>query len=203
MIIGLAGKAGSGKSSVANYLCKRYDATKIAFADPLKKMAQAIWDFSDEQVYGPASVKETIDPRWGITPRWALQKLGTEACRVHLGADVWIQALLRRVNDYAKWEQKERLWVVEDVRFENEVRALQLQNFGTNSEGRTIPVERCAAVWRIHCSDAQSVADATHPSEAELDRISDEMFSAHLRSSRRQGLEHLFGLVDEEMKRCR
>jgi len=40
--IGLFGYAGSGKDTVAEYLVKNYQYTRIAFADPLKEMALSI-----------------------------------------------------------------------------------------------------------------------------------------------------------------
>lgn len=175
-IIGLCGRAGSGKSTVARYLRDNYGAQVFALADPLKRMAMDIWGFSEEQVYGDASIKEAPDPRTGITPRWALQKLG-QAARDHLGGDVWIQRLLRRI------ERSEGLCVVEDVRYRNEVVALR---------------ERGGIIFSLVCTDYLNARFSfnEHPSELEPDLIPVGHVDAEIRSSRKQGLAHLLTQVD-------
>jgi hypothetical protein len=75
-LIGLTGKKGSGKDTIANKL-KEYGYIQYAFADPLKRGIQHLFDLSDEQLYGVES-KETIDPRWGVKPRQLFQIIGTE-----------------------------------------------------------------------------------------------------------------------------
>lgn len=176
-IIGLCGRAGSGKSTVARHLRDSYGAQVFALADPVKRMAMDIWGFSEEQVYGDASIKEAPDPRTGITPRWALQKLG-QAARDHLGGDVWIQGLLSRI------ERAEGLCVVEDVRYRNEVAALR---------------ERGGIIFRLVCTDYLNGRFSLngHPSELEVDLIPAEHVDEEIRSSRKQGLAHLLGQVDD------
>jgi dephospho-CoA kinase len=63
MIIGLLGKAGSGKTTVANWLRDSYGAQKFSYAAPLKEMARRIYGLSDAQLFGTQEEKETIDPR--------------------------------------------------------------------------------------------------------------------------------------------
>lgn len=200
MILGLCGRAGSGKSSVAGYLVERYGATRIALADPLKDMARVLFSLTDEQVRGDAAVKERVDPRWGMSPRQILQRLGTECCRKHLGEDVWVRAMFARIEREEALARVRRaasyggtalafghLWVVEDVRFLNEAEM----------------IAAVGEVWRLHCSDSISTDAGAHPSEAEVDLIPAAHVRAELRSSRARGLEHLFGLIDQEMKRHR
>jgi hypothetical protein len=177
-VIGLCGRAGSGKTSVAKYLEEEHGAKRFSFASPLKKMAQDLWGFTDEQVYGEADVKETIDPRWGISPRQAMQNLGQTA-RDHLGEKVWIDALFARVDSFGGFS------VIEDLRYCNEARVLY---------------RRGGYLWRLHCEDSISIDKGVHPSEAEVDLIPVKHVAAELRSSRQQGLSHLFTLVDEAMK---
>ena len=47
MIIGLGGKIGSGKTEVGNYLSKKFNLPKIAFADELKKIVYDISNLND------------------------------------------------------------------------------------------------------------------------------------------------------------
>jgi hypothetical protein len=65
-IIAFCGVAGSGKDTACNYLCERgYE--KTSFAAPLKAMAKLAFGFSDEQLYGPSSMREVQDPRYPLS----------------------------------------------------------------------------------------------------------------------------------------
>ncbi len=70
------GNAGVGKTTASNYLINTYQYKRESFAGALKQCVKVMFDFSDNQVYGDATVKETIDPRWNISPRQALQLVG-------------------------------------------------------------------------------------------------------------------------------
>lgn len=77
-VIGIVGPAGSGKSSVAGYMRDAYGAKLYAFARPLKEMCRAAFDLSEAQVWGTQAEKEAIDPRYGVSARWILQRVGTD-----------------------------------------------------------------------------------------------------------------------------
>lgn len=147
MILGLMGPAGSGKSTVAEYLHKTWGGMRFSFADPLKAVAMATLDFSREQCYGTQAQKEAVDPRYGFSARWFLQRLGTDGCRNTFGENFWSEMLLRQIATV-----RPRLAVIEDVRFVNE--AMAIRNAG-------------GLIWRLECPDRQSTADAAHPSEVE------------------------------------
>lgn len=104
-LIGLAGRAGSGKDTFADMLgCKTY-----AFAKPLKDGLAAM-GFPE-----PAREdKEKIIPGFAFTWRDAAQKLGTEWGR-ELQSDIWLAVAKR----YRKTVEAEFL-VISDVRFHNE-----------------------------------------------------------------------------------
>lgn len=55
-IIGLCGQAGAGKDTVADYLVKQYNCTKMAFASPLKTVAEELFPY--DNVYGPSEKRE-------------------------------------------------------------------------------------------------------------------------------------------------
>jgi hypothetical protein len=97
-IVGLAGYAGSGKDLSANILCDRFNYERRGFADALKALATTIgWDGRKDD-----------------TGRRLLQELGVGARDV-LGADVWVDALMRDLPGRV---------VITDVRFPNEVEAI-------------------------------------------------------------------------------
>jgi dephospho-CoA kinase len=76
MIIGLIGNKRVGKDTVADFLCSTYNFKKYAFADGVKETCKVLFDFTDEQMNN--DIKEDIDIRWNISPRKAMQFIGTE-----------------------------------------------------------------------------------------------------------------------------
>lgn len=109
MIVGITGKARSGKDTVAEYLVRVFGYTRFAFADQLKDIVCDMFD------WGPAhrdgELKEEIDHRWGFSPRRAFQLFGTEFGRA-LNPNLWVKMADRKLGA--------GLWVIPDVRFENE-----------------------------------------------------------------------------------
>ncbi len=182
VIVGLLGGAGAGKSSVAGYLAERYGAARYSLARPLKEIAKRALGFSDEQVYGTQEQKEAVDERYGFSPRWFLQKLGTEGIRAVFGADVWTKLCLETIGRDAPL-----LAVIEDVRFVNESRAITKMSYGTFVQGVK------GLVWRLECPDRETAADASHASESEW-MLAD---FHHVLSPAKRGLDELFGLVDD------
>lgn len=119
MLIGIMGNAGAGKDTIADLLVTWRGFTKLSFADPMKRFCQEIFDFSHEQLWGPKEAKETPDPRWdGLTPRKALQLLGTEWGR-QMHPDVWVRYAIRTAKDLG------RNAVLADCRFRNEFDAIK------------------------------------------------------------------------------
>jgi hypothetical protein len=120
LLIGLSGKSGSGKSTAANYLTDKHGYCQFAFADVLKDTVGTAFGFSEEQLYGP--LKETVDLRWGVSPRWCLQWLGTEVFRGRF-PDIWIKRLRLDILDFLSINGQRPI-VVTDVRFRDEAEAL-------------------------------------------------------------------------------
>ncbi len=143
LIIGLAGLQGAGKSTVANHLANKYGFVRYSFSKPLKDAAKIIYYLSDEQLYG--NLKNVIDERYGITPRFILQQLGTEVCRC-IHQDTWILAarnfIQHHIKEYEKYESyrqgDELRIVIDDCRFENEATFVLLGN--PSGRGRVFKV---------------------------------------------------------------
>lgn len=114
MIIGIAGKARTGKDTVAKYLFANYSFTRIAFADPVKQAAQVIFGLTNEQTWDDAH-KEVVIPYWGKSPRQMFQLVGTECVKPHFGEDIWVKRLAM-VADILGTDDI----VIPDVRFEAE-----------------------------------------------------------------------------------
>lgn len=144
MIIGIIGGVGSGKSTVANILVSE-GYVEIAFADPLKRIVKQMYDFTDAQLWGPSSKRAEPVTRYPLasggflTPRLALQRIGTEVGR-QLYMNTWVDMALRdaelvlkerRVysqvtgtNPAARYLFEPKGVVISDVRFPNEAEAI-------------------------------------------------------------------------------
>lgn len=120
LLIGLSGKAGSGKSTVGDYLNGAHGYEQFAFAGALKEVVALAFDFDEEQM---SLGKEKPDPRWGVSPRWCLQWLGTEVFRDRW-PHIWIRHLRREILDFLALNGQRPI-VVTDVRFRDEAEALQ------------------------------------------------------------------------------
>jgi hypothetical protein len=120
MIIGLSGKKGSGKSTVAEYLHRKLDGSmRLPFAFKLKLLAQECFGASMEQVYGDK--KDTMT-ECGMTGRETMQRVG--AAMRSIWPDCWINAWQHEVVGI--WAESGSVPViVEDVRYENEVRLIK------------------------------------------------------------------------------
>ena len=114
-LIGITGKARSGKDTLAAYGWSRYSFTRIAFADPLKLAAQQMFGLSQEQTWGDRK-KEEVIPCWGMSPRQMVQLLGNEAVKPVFGNDVWIK---RWNMAYSSFKDTDDI-IVPDVRFDAE-----------------------------------------------------------------------------------
>lgn len=89
-LIGITGKAGSGKDSVADYLRAHHGYWKSAFADPLREAASRMFGV-DPQHFTCRKLKEEVIPHWGMSPRRMLQLLGNDAVKPVFGDDIWIR----------------------------------------------------------------------------------------------------------------
>lgn len=181
MIIGITGKRGHGKDAFATAL-RPFGFKRIASADPVKRIAQALFALSEGQVHGTQAEKEAIDERWGVSARWILQRIGTEVGRegkldvfeewaigpsissvrgafqlegIEPGdPDCWINALR------AKVEREPGDYAVTDVRFPNEAEAVRKLG------GQVVKIVRFGGL--------DGDAASAHASEASVDAIHED-----------------------------
>lgn len=128
MIIGVVGFIGSGKGTVADILVNNYSFHKLSFADTVKDATAAIFGWQRSMLEGDTAEsrewRETPDEWWSkrlgydLSPRLALQMMGTEAGRDVFHPDLWIYSLERKMELYPRV-------VIADVRFPNEIKFIQ------------------------------------------------------------------------------
>lgn len=140
MILGVTGFIGSGKDTVADYLCTFHGFKRLSFAASLKDAISNIFGWDRELLEGTTKTsrewREKIDPWWSerlgmeITPRWVLQYWGTEVCRNGFHQDIWVASVENKLRN-----TKDNI-VITDCRFINEVEAIK------RAGGITCRVER-------------------------------------------------------------
>lgn len=119
-LFALAGPAGAGKTTAADYLVRRHGYIRLKFADPLKDMLRAI-GLTEAEIEG--DLKEVPSKRLcGQSPRWAMQALGTEWGRRCIGDRFWVNLWAARAGSV--FAHGGRV-VVDDCRFLNEAEAIR------------------------------------------------------------------------------
>jgi hypothetical protein len=115
MLVGITGKAGSGKDTVGDYLVKSHGFKKIALADPIKRLVKDVFVLDDHTVYDRDAREQPLLnwPQW--TVRKLLQYIGTEMFRNNIDDAVWVKSLWYRIQG-----DRESNYVCTDVRFPNE-----------------------------------------------------------------------------------
>ncbi len=153
MIIGICGKKRSGKDTVADILVKEYGFSKYAFADPIKEICKTAFFWDDERMNGLD--KEVYDPQWGLSPREAMQRIGTELFQVELGEYL---PNFKEINGRSLWVRRFKYWyenindnqnvVVSDVRFLHEHQILKSLDFVF------LKIERPSTISDSHASES-------------------------------------------------
>lgn len=111
----------SGKTFTATVLAhKGYQP--LSFAEPIKRMAVEFFmglGYSKEEALSLAWVdKAKILPEINASSRFVLQTIGTEWGRNYIAEDIWVRCLCARAQEFSHV-------VVDDVRFENEAKAIK------------------------------------------------------------------------------
>ena len=130
MIIGCVGFQGSGKDTVADYLCNIYGFKRDSFAATLKDAVAAVFGWDRELLEGRTTEsrawREQVDAWWAnrlnmpnLTPRLVLQLWGTEVARRAFHDDTWIASLENKLS------KAHNDIVITDVRFPNEIQAVR------------------------------------------------------------------------------
>lgn len=124
MLVGLAGKAGSGKSTVGDFLVADHGFRQYSLAEPMREALLAM----DPLVRRESSVRLTDAVNlhgWDVAKRKypeirrLLQRLGTEVGRDQWYKGFWVDILDERMAEEGVDPAKQDV-VVTDIRFHNE-----------------------------------------------------------------------------------
>lgn len=111
-VIGIAGRARSGKDTVASFILAAVGGYRYSFADPIRAMLVPLGiDMSDPYWQDR---KEEVIPALGSSPRRLMQTLGTEWGRDTIHPNLWLLLANQRLLNAGPG------MIVSDIRFENE-----------------------------------------------------------------------------------
>jgi len=63
-LIGISGQAKAGKDTTADYLVSEYGFVKFSLADHIKRFGSIVFDFTEEQLWGPSKYRNKPDRRY-------------------------------------------------------------------------------------------------------------------------------------------
>lgn len=210
MIISLTGNTGVGKDTMADYMVAKYGFVKISMADPMKRIAKEMYDFSNEQLWGPSEARNQEDKRYRqlngtyLTARVVTQLLGNEFSR-SLYPETWIKYMQRVVKKiqtgFYYSEQKGAFLlpnkksnytgiIVSSCRFRNEIEAIKKMN------GSTIRLKRPA----LSTESFKTTGIKNHLSETEQLSISDDFFTHVITVP--EGIPNFYNVIDGFVKRA-
>lgn len=154
IVVGITGKARSGKDTTAGILTTFRGCHRIALADGVRS--------AFDELSGPT--KELHKELGGeMTYRRTLQTLGTECREAANALGLWVHLLLAKIRFLsAHWPNPRNRFVIPDIRFRREVSMVrhQVQLWG-GSYG----------TLRLTHPGGPAIAEADHVSETELDTI--------------------------------
>lgn len=148
-LIGITGRARSGKDTAARILRDLHGYSPAAFAEPLKQMA-AIFCDEPEALFHDDDAKEATCHLHGKTRRHILQLLGTECVKPYFGEGVWVRHMLKRIHAGRYGTRV----VITDVRFEAEADAI---------------LEAGGVILKLERQGGLTGTEASHVSEAGID----------------------------------
>lgn len=152
LLIGIHGKAGAGKDTLASILCAKSDprCEVFHFAWPLKRVVSAIYELDMYHLEDREAKEKTLE-RLGKSPRQIMQYVGTEVMREHLGETVFLNAMSHRIAKHPD----ARVIIIPDTRFPNELEYIR------DNGGITVKVTRPDAL-------RQGTVHSSHATEREI-----------------------------------
>lgn len=120
MLIGICGRAGSGKSTIADHLCLSHSFIRQKFASDLKAGIRTAFHLDERHTDGEMK-EDPLDVLNGNSTRDVMEWFG-EGARQRFGPDIWVKTAMARAARNAKLGHG---IVFDDVRNLNEAMAIR------------------------------------------------------------------------------
>lgn len=183
MLIGISGKARSGKDTFADFLVDIFYSQfnrkfkTMAFADELKYLCKIQFGLSYEQLWGDS--KEKIDYRYRKQDGgfWTAREIMQAVCEFYrsVDADYWVKALDQSIKN-----SMDKDIIITDVRYPNEF------NYVRENDGILVRIYRVGGPY---------INNAYHLSERALDNFSDNLFDIVIHNDKT--LDYLYSVAQE------
>ncbi len=177
IIVGISGKRGSGKTTLANILEERYGWFHVSLADFLKRKCREDFDLTLEQTNG--ALKEVVDERYDKTPRQIMIDMGSFYRSVD--PHFWIKKVQEQILGFPQAQRGNV--VISDIRFRNEAEWI------SRHYGYVVRLERSPTL-NIYRTEIQD------PSECELDAYSFYLTIPALSNVTLADLERIAGQIN-------
>lgn len=208
MIISLSGNMGVGKDTMADYMVAKYGYVKLSMADPFKRIAKEVYEFSDEQLWGPSEARNMDDTRYPradgtyLSARIVTQLLGNELSRLAY-PETWIvymKRVVQKIQNGYFYDEKKGAYEVEgkksaytgiivsSCRFRNEIESIKEMG------GITVRITRPA----LQTEKFLTTGIANHKTETEQLSIPDDFFDFVLESP--EGIDAFHASIDAFME---
>lgn len=207
-IISLTGNMGVGKDTMADYMVAKYGFVKVSMADPFKRIAKEVYEFSDEQLWGPSEARNRDDKRYPrkdgtfLSARIVTQLLGNELSRLAYPETwiVYLKRVLAKIQAGYFYSEKQGAFqmenkksqytgiIVSSCRFQNEIHAVKDMN------GKAVRLIRPALSQESFLTTGLK----NHITETEQLAIPDDFFDYVIQVP--EGLENFYKKIDEFMK---
>lgn len=136
MIIGICGKPGAGKDTIANILLEEYAFKKAEFKTPMNTIVKAVFAVPDQYIFDRVERENPI-PGWDdLTVRKILQQTGT-IFRDAFGPDIWAKSLWARIMS-----ENHDKWAISDVRTPEDISFIKTQAKASGMECVLVKVIR-------------------------------------------------------------
>lgn len=196
---------GVGKDTMADYMVEKYGFVKVSMADPFKRIAKEVYEFSDEQLWGPSESRNAGDERYPrpdgtyLSPRVVLQLLGNELSRLAY-PETWIVYMKRVVDNIQKgyfYNEQQGAYkvpgkqseyagiIVSSCRFQNEIQSIK------DMGGSTVRLKRPALSEETFLTTGIQ----NHLTETEQLAIPDDFFDYVIEVP--EGVENFYKKIDD------
>ncbi len=207
-IISITGNMGVGKDTMADYIVQKYGFVKISMADPFKRIAKEIYEFSDEQLWGPSEARNKDDTRYPrpdgtyLTARIVTQLLGAELSRLAY-PETWIvymKRVIKKIEAGYFYTEKQGAYevpgekseykgiIINSCRFRNEIQGIK------DMGGIAVRLKRPAIDSEVFLK----AGVGNHVSESEQLALPDDFFNYVLEVP--EGIEAYHREIDAFMK---